>query len=129
MPSYSKFQTILKELRDKRNVTQEELASSLSVKQQTVGKWENGITVPRQPMLIKIADYFHVSVNDLIYGESNLSQPPATPPSTPALTPQEQDLLRKYRQLTPTGRSQLDTYLDFLFSQESASAVKRKTAT
>lgn len=129
MPSYSKFQTILKELRDKRNVTQEELASSLSVKQQTVGKWENGITVPRQPMLIKIADYFHVSVNDLIYGESNLSQPPATPLSTPALTPQDQELLRKYRQLTPTGRSQLDTYLDFLFSQESASAVKRKTAT
>ena len=125
MPSYSKFQTILKELRDKRNVTQEELASSLSVKQQTVGKWENGITVPRQPMLIKIADYFHVSVNDLIYGESNLSQPPATP----ALTPQEQDLLRKNRQLTPAGRNQLDPYLDFLLSQESASAVKRKTAT
>lgn len=110
MPSYSKFQTILKELRDKRNVTQEELASSLSVKQQTVGKWENGITVPRQPMLIKIAEYFHVSVNDLIYGESNLSQPPATPPSTPALTPQEQDLLRKYRELDPRGKQAvLDT--------------------
>ena len=37
--------------------------------------------------------------------------------------------LRKNRQLTPAGRSQLDTYLDFLLSQESASAVKRKTAT
>ncbi len=56
------------------------------------------------------------------------SRPPL-PPSTPALTPQEQDLLRKNRQLTPAGRSQLDTYLDFLLSQESASAVKRKTAT
>lgn len=116
MPSYSKFQTILKELRDKRNVTQEELASSLSVKQQTVGKWENGITVPRQPMLIKIADYFHVSVNDLIYGESNLSQPPATPPSTPALTPQEQDLLRKYRVLTDEHRGLLNGQLDAMYN-------------
>lgn len=118
MPSYSKFQTILKELRDKRNVTQEELASSLSVKQQTVGKWENGITVPRQPMLIKIADYFHVSVNDLIYGESNLSQPPATPPSTPALTPQEQDLLRKYRVLTPNSRAAVDAVLDTCYNND-----------
>ncbi|WP_337774353.1 helix-turn-helix transcriptional regulator [Mitsuokella jalaludinii] len=116
MPSYSKFQTILKELRDKRNVTQEELASSLSVKQQTVGKWENGITVPRQPMLIKIADYFHVSVNDLIYGESNLSQPPATPPSTPALTPQEQDLLRKYRILTDEHKGLLNGQLDAMYN-------------
>lgn len=118
MPSYSKFQTILKELRDKRNVTQEELASSLSVKQQTVGKWENGITVPRQPMLIKIADYFHVSVNDLIYGESNLSQPPAIPPSTPALTPQEQDLLRKYRALTPNSRDAVNAVIDTYYSRD-----------
>lgn len=118
MPSYSKFQTILKELRDKRNVTQEELASSLSVKQQTVGKWENGITVPRQPMLIKIADYFHVSVNDLIYGESNLSQPPATPPSTPALTPQEQDLLCKYRVLTPASRDAVNAVIDTYYSRD-----------
>lgn len=118
MPSYSKFQTILKELRDKRNVTQEELASSLSVKQQTVGKWENGITVPRQPMLIKIADYFHVSVNDLIYGESNLSQPPATPPSTPPLTPQEQDLLRKYRVLTSDHQGAVDNQLDYFYAQD-----------
>lgn len=118
MPSYSKFQTILKELRDKRNVTQEELASSLSVKQQTVGKWENGITVPRQPMLIKIADYFHVSVNDLIYGESNLSQPPATPSSTPALTPQDRELLHKYHTLTPDHQQDIDHQLDFLYDKD-----------
>ena len=116
MPSYSKFQTILKELRDKRNVTQEELASSLSVKQQTVGKWENGITVPRQPMLIKIADYFHISVNDLIYGESNLSQPPAAPPSTPSLTPQDQELLHKYHTLTDEHKGLLNTQLDAMYS-------------
>lgn len=122
MPSYSKFQTILKELRDKQNITQEELASSLSVKQQTVGKWENGITVPRQPMLIKIADYFHVSVNDLIYGESNLSQPPAAPTPAPALTPQEQDLLRKYRVLTPNSRDAVDAVIDTYYSRDKPKA-------
>ncbi len=118
MPSYSKFQTILKELRNKRNVTQEELASSLSVKQQTVGKWENGITVPRQPMLIKIADYFHVSVNDLIYGESNLSQPPAVPAATPSLTPQDRELLHKYHTLTPDHQQDIDHQLDFLYDKD-----------
>ena len=118
MPSHSKFSTILKELRDKRNVTQEQLASSLNVKQQTVGKWENGITVPRQPMLIKIADYFCVSVNDLIYGGTNQDVPPTAPASTPPLTPQEQDLLRKYRTLTPDHQQDIDHQLDFLYDKD-----------
>lgn len=118
MPSHSKFSTILKELRDKRNVTQEQLASSLNVKQQTVGKWENGITVPRQPMLIKIADYFCVSVNDLIYGGNNQDVPPAAPTSTPPLTPQEQDLLRKYRTLTPASRDAVNAVVDTYYSRD-----------
>lgn len=41
----------------------------------------------------------------------------------------EMTIETELEQLTPAGRSQLDTYLDFLLSQESASAVKRKTAT
>lgn len=39
-----------------------------------------------------------------------LFAPPAAPASTPPLTPQEQDLLRKYRELDPRGKQAvLDT--------------------
>lgn len=41
----------------------------------------------------------------------------------------EMTIETELEQLIPAGRSQLDTYLDFLLSQKSASAVKRKTAT
>ena len=54
---------------------------------------------------------------------------PAQPATATTLAPAEAATLKKYRQLTPAGRSQLDTYLDFLLSQESASVIKRKTAT
>lgn len=82
MPSYSKFPTILKKLRDKQDITQEQLAIALGVTQQTVGKWEKGITVPRQPLLIKIADYFHVTVNYILYGEDNSEPHKANPKLT-----------------------------------------------
>ncbi|WP_286821718.1 helix-turn-helix domain-containing protein [Mitsuokella sp. UBA4253] len=113
-------------------LTQAKLAELFGVSQQAVGLWERGKNMPTHDIVKQIASYFCVSTDYLLDKTDNPSEPvrtPATPPSTPALTPQEQDLLRKNRQLTPAGRSQLDTYLDFLLSQESASAVKRKTAT
>lgn len=58
-----------------------------------------------------------------------LGNAPAQPAAAPTLAPAEAAALKKYRQLTPAGRSQLDIYLDFLLSQEPASAIKRKTAT
>ena len=118
----------IKELRIARSLTQEDLGKVLNVQKAAISKYEKGRAEPSVDILKRMARYFSVS-SDYLLELSDIAQPPAAPPSTPALTPQDQELLRKYRQLTPTGRSQLDTYLDFLFSQESASAVKRKTAT
>ena len=55
----------LKSLRASRGISQEHLANILGVKQQTIGKWENGLTVPRLPMLQKIANYFNVTTDYL----------------------------------------------------------------
>lgn len=118
----------LTELRNKLGLSQEQMADKLGVKRSTYAKWEKDINKPTRKVN-DIAAYFHVTTDYILGRTAQPAQPPTAPPSTPALTPQEQDLLRKYRQLTPAGRSQLDTYLDFLLSQESASAVKRKTAT
>ena len=37
------FSDNLKEIRNKRNITQEQLAELLSVSRQTVSKWESGV--------------------------------------------------------------------------------------
>ena len=63
----------IKELRKKKGLTQEELATGLNVVRQTVSKWEKGISVPDADALVKIADIFGVSVSELL-GENNKNE-------------------------------------------------------
>jgi len=57
--------TIL-ELRKQKNVTQEELAAELGVTAAAVSKWENNYTLPDILMLCALADYFHVTTDELL---------------------------------------------------------------
>ena len=59
----------LKELRDERGISQAHLAKAVGVGQSTVGMWESGKSTPEYNTLIKIADYFQVSV-DYLTGKS-----------------------------------------------------------
>lgn len=61
----------LPKYREKRGLTQENLAKLVGVKQSTVGMWENGTNNPRAKTLEKIADILKVTVNDLMYSDSN----------------------------------------------------------
>ena len=59
----------LKELRKTTDKTQEELAKELNIQKQTYQNYELEKRTPDIPMLIKIADYFRVSVDYLIEHE------------------------------------------------------------
>ena len=54
------------ELRKQKNVTQEDLAAELGVTAAAVSKWENGYTLPDILMLCALADYFHVTTDQLL---------------------------------------------------------------
>lgn len=56
----------LKNLRKSKGITQEELAIRLNVVRQTISKWEKGLSVPDADTLIKLADFFEVSVSELL---------------------------------------------------------------
>lgn len=56
----------LKFLREKRKISQQKLAMDLNVNQNTVSRYENGSRQADYEMLIKIADYFNVSVDYLL---------------------------------------------------------------
>lgn len=60
------FQIKLKELRDKKGISQYKMAAELSISQSTIGNWEAGKREPNFKTLIKLADYFGVSVDYLI---------------------------------------------------------------
>ena len=61
----------IRQLRRERDMTQEELASSLSVAYQTVSKWETGATSPDLGLIIPIARLFQVTTDELFdYSEN-----------------------------------------------------------
>ena len=64
-----KIGTFLKLLRKEKNLTQEQLAERLGVSNRTVSRWENGNNMPDISLLSEIAEFYDVSIPELIYGE------------------------------------------------------------
>lgn len=60
------IQDILKNLREKRNLTQEQLAERLMVTRQAVSRWETGETQPNTDTLKLLSKEFDVSINTLL---------------------------------------------------------------
>lgn len=56
----------IKELRKKKGLSQLRLATDLNTTQNTISRYETGEREPGIDELIKIADYFNVSVDYLI---------------------------------------------------------------
>lgn len=56
----------LRELRRKRNITQQRLALELHMSQNTISRYETGEREAGYAELIRIADYFNVSVDYLL---------------------------------------------------------------
>lgn len=60
------IQDILKNLREKHNLTQEQLAERLMVTRQAVSRWETGETQPNTDTLKLLSKEFDVSINTLL---------------------------------------------------------------
>lgn len=56
----------IKRMRRERNLTQEEMAAHLGISFQSVSKWERGDGYPDITMLPSLANYFGVSIDELI---------------------------------------------------------------
>ena len=62
----AKINLKISELRKQKQIGQQELAEVLGVTYQSVSKWETGITMPDITLLPAIAEYFNVSVDELL---------------------------------------------------------------
>ena len=59
----------LKTLRKVKGITQEQLAEELGVSGRTISRWETGYNMPDISLLLEIAEFFDVSIPELIRGE------------------------------------------------------------
>ena len=64
-----KIGTFLKQLRQERQLTQENLAEIMCVTNRSVSRWENGVNLPDLPILIQLADFYGVELRELLDGE------------------------------------------------------------
>lgn len=74
-------------LRTERNMSQGDFADAMEVSRQSVSKWENNSAVPELDKLVKMAEVFGITLDELVSGEKKEETPVAPPPPQ---SPQEE---------------------------------------
>jgi len=107
----------LKYLRNQYNLSQQKLADILHISQQSVYKYENGITTPDLETLMNMANYFETSV-DYIIGNTEIPHK-LEPLTNTMLNNDEVMLITDYRKLSQSQRSVLKSLMFEFIKQNS----------
>lgn len=67
----TQFGTIIKKLREQKGMNQEDLGNIVGVSDKTVSSWEINRTEPKMGIVQQLADYFQVTTDYLIKGETS----------------------------------------------------------
>lgn len=98
------FRTKVRELREQAGYTsQKSFADAFGVAQTTVASWEGGKREPGYATTIRLADFFHVSVDYLLGRENTKKEPTPVPES--GLSKDESDLIELFRCVPQEQRS------------------------
>ena len=103
------FSETLKAIMQKHGKTQVDLVKDLNFRQATVSDWLNGKKYPRMDKIEKLANYFDISINELLLQSVTVPVPAS---SSLSLTQQEETHIKKYRQLDADGKEEIDDLID-----------------
>ena len=84
-------------LRTQKNLSQGDLADALEVSRQSVSKWETDASIPELDKLLRLAELFGVTLDELVKGES--AQPEAARGEAP-----DKESAGAYTAATPAAR-------------------------
>lgn len=76
----------LKQLRNEKKLTQEELAQQLGYQRSTLANWEIDRADPDSEALKKVALFFNSTVDYLLFGQTHVSESPGMPEIGPGIT-------------------------------------------
>ena len=111
------FSLKFRQLRVDSHKTQDEIAETLDVTQQTVQIWEKGEHTPKIATLVKVARHFHVTV-DWLLGIENVA--------LERYSDNEKHFIGLYRQLNAAEKDMLSSLIDLTISkhkEKNASSV------
>lgn len=117
---------ILKELRATRDITQADLAKFLGITQQAVAKWETNKAEPDNKTLKILADYFHVSTDELLGRDAPrkaIERALLAPPDGGANPTKE--MLDNYSSLSAEGKEKARSFIKYLVSEDKESRIKK----
>ena len=97
------FPKRLIDLRESKDLRQNELAEAVGIQPNNISKYEKGISQPTIATLIKFSEFFSVSM-DYLLGISSIKNPY----SADKFTPKEAEIIAKYRKLSPENRIRID---------------------
>lgn len=98
----------LRELRKEKGISLKELGAAMGVAESTMSLYENGKRQPDYETLLKLAEYFNVTVDYLLRGNDNSER-----------LPEELVILnRKARNMSPEKRQKLLEMARVMFKEE-----------
>jgi len=100
---------IIKELRQKKGITQEELGKILNVQKATISKYERGHIIPDVPTILKLSEFFGVTIYYLLGLPENNT---LNKYKDIILSEDERCLIEKYRKLPPDRKETVKLILD-----------------
>lgn len=64
----------LKQLRNEKKLTQEQLAEKFQITSRTVSRWETGSNMPDISMLLELADFYEVDIRETLMEKGKASR-------------------------------------------------------
>jgi len=104
----------LRSLRLKTKKTLSEQSKLLRVSMNSIYRWEHDLTIPRQPMLKRMADYYGVPFDWLLMEGTSAS----------LVSEAELDLLGMFRKLPDNNRYKILGYVERMYVEEYGNEIQ-----
>ena len=98
----------LRKWRERKGLSQKEVAISLGVAPPQISKWESGTTDPTLENLIKLSELYGITLDEII----------GRPQLDGTLTHEERDMVRIMRRMNQEGRKAVMNYAEFTLSKD-----------
>ncbi len=104
--------------RNQAGLSKKEFSKILGVAPSTVSGWENAEYAPSVDTLVRICDFFKISLDE-IYGLEAKYRIKKDPVLTEPFEEMQKSAIRLFSELSPERQDQARAYLEFLLQQQS----------